>query len=108
MSDQVARVESLLWRVAELEPFAGAAHKLEQEVQRKDAEIAGHLAMHHENAEELRKVLAARDAEIAALLSAHSDTQNELDAARREIARLKVAAAQRMRRLRRNMNLLGR
>jgi chromosome segregation ATPase len=50
LSEQAARLESLLWRVAELEPFAAEAPQKEEALRRQESEIAGHMAMHAENA----------------------------------------------------------
>jgi chromosome segregation ATPase len=53
LREQVTRIESLLWRVAELEPFAPAAAKLEEDLRRQESEISGHMAVHAENADRL-------------------------------------------------------
>jgi chromosome segregation ATPase len=53
LSEQAARLESLLWRVAELEPFAAEAPQREEILRRQESEIAGHMAMHAENAARL-------------------------------------------------------
>ena len=57
LSGQVARVESLLWRVAELEPFAAAAPRMEEDLRRQESEIAGHVAMHSESSDHIRELL---------------------------------------------------
>jgi chromosome segregation ATPase len=54
LAEQAARLESLLWRVAELEPFAAEAPQKEEALRRQEAEIAGHLAVHSENANRLQ------------------------------------------------------
>jgi chromosome segregation ATPase len=56
LAEQAARVESLLWHVAELEPFAAQAPQKDEELRRQEAEIAGHMAMHSENAERIRSL----------------------------------------------------
>jgi chromosome segregation ATPase len=65
LAQQAARVESLLWRVAELEPFAAEAPEKEEGLRRQESEIAGHMAMHSENAERIRS-LQAHIAELQA------------------------------------------
>jgi hypothetical protein len=57
LAEQAARVETLLWRVAELEPFAAAAPRLEQDLRRQESEIAGHVAMHAESSDHIRSLL---------------------------------------------------
>jgi DNA repair ATPase RecN len=56
LAEQAARVESLLWRVAELEPFAAEAPEKEETLRRQEEEIAGHMAMHAENGERIRSL----------------------------------------------------
>ncbi len=54
LADQAARVESLLWRVAELEPFSSDSSQKDDLLQRQESEIAGHMAMHAENTDRIR------------------------------------------------------
>jgi chromosome segregation ATPase len=57
LAAQAAQVESLLWQLAELEPFAAAVPQLEEELRRRQAAIAGHEAMQAENADHVRGLL---------------------------------------------------
>jgi chromosome segregation ATPase len=56
IKEQVTRTESLLWRVAELEPFAAAAARMEENLRRQEAEITAQMAMHAEGVEKLRSL----------------------------------------------------
>jgi chromosome segregation ATPase len=77
LADQAARVESLLWRVAELEPFADAAPRLEEELRRQESEIAGHLAMHSESSDHIRTLLN-RVAELESESAREAELETEL------------------------------
>jgi chromosome segregation ATPase len=98
LAEQAAKLESLLWRVAELEPFAAEAPQKEESLRRQESEIAGHMAMHAENAErirslqnqveqlqssmvpadELQRIISEHQAELGGLLSDHQQRAGEL------------------------------
>jgi chromosome segregation ATPase len=84
LAEQVARVERLLWRVAELEPFATTVPRLEETLRLKDAEILMLAAGQAERDAHIRTLLgrmteleplANRIAELKDLLSSR---ENEL------------------------------
>jgi len=101
LSEQAARLESLLWRVAELEPFAAEAPQKEEILRRQEAEIAGHMAMHAENssqlrllqnqveelqattipADELKKIMAEHQSAMQGLMLDHQQRVSELEQA---------------------------
>jgi DNA repair exonuclease SbcCD ATPase subunit len=85
LQEQIARIESLLWRVAELEPFEAATLKLEEDVRRQASEIAGHLAMHADNAEHIAELLK-RNAELEAAQQAADELHKELASKDEQIA----------------------
>ena len=57
LAEQLSQVETLLWRVAELEPFAASAPRMEDDLRRQESEIAGHVAMHAESSDHIRSLL---------------------------------------------------
>jgi chromosome segregation ATPase len=90
LSEQAARLESLLWRVAELEPFAAEAPQKEEILRRQEAEIAGHMAVHDENASQIRLLqsqmeelqattIAEHQAALQGLLIDHQQRVSELE-----------------------------
>jgi len=99
LSEQAARLESLLWRVAELEPFAAEAPQKDEVLRRQESEIAGHVAMHAENAsqlrllreqleelqattipgDELKKIMAEHQAAMQGLVLDHQQRVSELE-----------------------------
>lgn len=100
LQEQVARIESLLWRVAELEPFAAGAARMEEHLKRQESEIAGHMAMHSENAEQIRGlqiriVQFESDASKIDALTAEMNLQVEEYARKLESAKQNLAAAER-------------
>lgn len=87
LDEQLAQVETLLWRVAELEPYAAAMPQMEDDLRRQEAEIAGHVAMHTESSEHIRSLLnrvaqlepaAAKAGELAQELARRSETIDSL------------------------------
>lgn len=78
LNDQAAQVESLLWRVAELEPLAEALPRLENDLIRLQTEIVGHVALHAESS-----------ANISALLNRVAELESETAAAA-ELSRVQV------------------
>lgn len=101
LAEQGARLESLLWRVAELEPFAAEAPQKEEALRRQESEIAGHMAMHAENAsqlrslqsqleelqattipaDELKKIMAEHQAAMQGLVADHQQRLKEMEQA---------------------------
>jgi len=98
--EQVAQTESLLWRVAELEPFSLAMPRMEDDLRRQESEIAGHVAMHTESSDHIRSLLnrvaeleadsaraaelqyalAERDGELHRLAESHAAEREEHEA----------------------------
>lgn len=87
LQEQVSRIESLLWRVAELEPFAATAPQLEEDLKRQESEIAGHLAMHAENQERIR-TLEQQAAAAGQHTQALSDAQSRISELESSLAKL--------------------
>jgi chromosome segregation ATPase len=84
LAEQVARVERLLWRVAELEPFAATVTKLEETVRAKDAEILTLAAGQAERDAHIRTILGRMTElepltnSVAELKELVSNRENEL------------------------------
>lgn len=76
LAEQATRVEALLWRVAELEPFATEAPGLHDSLARLESEVAGHLTQHAENAERIRSLIN-RVAELEGELQTTPDNRDE-------------------------------
>jgi chromosome segregation ATPase len=104
LNEQVTRIESLLWRVAELEPFAAAVPQMDEDLRRHQSEIAGHMAMHTESSERIRALqnrVAELEAETASadeLKRALAEHQAEMDRLRQAHAREVAEATQAMQR----------
>ena len=77
LQEQVSRIETLLWRVAELQPFADAAPQMEEDLKRQESEIVGHVAMHSEHAEQIAG-FEKRIAELESSLQKAAGTEKAL------------------------------
>ncbi len=80
LSEQASRVETLLWRVAELEPFAAEAPRLQESLRRLESQIAGHVTLNAAHSEHIRS-LASRVTELELQLQIALEEKNAESAA---------------------------